>query len=254
MRSRAEIENTTKGLCEMGRPLGRKDSVKRKRRRTTNVELQDADLIPRRGRPMEVSSDVLATGRATMSQLARLFETDAKTLPKRLKGVTSVGRKGNYKLYNIREAASMIITPGYEVEEWLKQASSQELPPLLLKEFWNGQNARAKFERDMGNLWETARVVEAFADVFATIRMTLLLYVDEVDREEALSDTQREIIRRLTDGLIVRIGEEIEEKFKDYDGDGTDRGADDEFNISAADDDEDELLEAETDEEEDIGI
>lgn len=193
-------------------------------------------------------SDPVITGMASIAQLAQLFETDAKTLPKRLKSLMPVARRGAVRLYNIRDAASMIVSPGYEIEEWIKQASPQEVNPHLLKEFWNGQNARTKFEREMGDLWETARVVEAFADVFATVRMTLLLFADDVDREESLSNKQRDIIRRLTDGLIVKVGKDIEEKFKGYER--NDR------NIVAADEDGDDgnILAAEADEEEDIDI
>lgn len=206
----------------------------------------------------EVTSerDVVTTGMASINQLAQMFETDPKTLPKKLKSLIPQARRGTLRLYNIREAASMIVDPGYDIEEWIKQASPQEVHPHLLKEFWNGQNARTKHEREMGDLWPTAQVVEAFADVFATIRMTLLLYADDVDREESLSDKQRQIIRRLTDNLIVRVGDEIQEKFKDYDSGEqteTDDEAEEDWNITAEDDDED-LPEAEADEEEDIDI
>lgn len=212
---------------------------------------------------VEVTStiDPVATGMASIAQLAQLFETDRLSLPKRLKGLPPVARRGQVKLYNVREVAEKIVSPGYEVEEWIKQASPQEVNPHLLKEFWNGQNARTKFEREMGNLWETHQVVDAFAEVFSTIRMTLLLFADDVDREESLSDNQRQIIRRLTDALIVRVGESIQEKFKHYDRDATDQTADDEdddWNISAADDDEEDddgnILAAEADEEENLGI
>lgn len=235
-----------------------RDTKKRKyKRRSPNIELQDADLIPRTGRQpkaaTEVTSDLLASGLATMAQIAKLFETDAKTLPQRMKQVVPRGKKGNYKLYNIREAAAFIVPPGYEIEDFIRQASPQEMPPLLLKEFWNGQNARAKYEKEMGNLWETAKVVEAVGSVFSLIRMTLLLFADDIDREDSLTDTQREIVRRMVDGLIVKIGEEIEEKFKDYDPTPNGPAGEVEDELIVPDDDDD-IFGTETESEEDIDI
>ena len=50
-----------------------------------------ASVAVKAGRPPvakdEVTSDLLATGEATMAQLAQLFDTDPKTLPRRLKNL-----------------------------------------------------------------------------------------------------------------------------------------------------------------------
>ena len=64
-------------------------------KRKTSPQLDD--VVPKRGRPPgakdEVTSTLLATSTATMAQIAQLFETDAKTLPKRLKGVIPKGTR-----------------------------------------------------------------------------------------------------------------------------------------------------------------
>ena len=219
------------------------------------------DTRPRVGRPpsegTEVSSEILATGCATMAQLAQLFGTDSKTLPQRLKGIQPArkNRKG-YNTYNIREAASMIVTPGYEIEQFIRQMSPQELPPLLGKEYWNGQNARTKYEKEMGNLWPTDRIVEVIGAALNGVRMALLLTKDTVEREADLTDKQRGIIDRIMDGALAECQNQIVESMKEYDVDdfesdsdlprleGPDRDEGDDGNILAASDDE----------EEDIGI
>ncbi len=174
----------------------------------------------KRGRPRleknEVTSELLATGEATMAQLGQLFETDPKTLPKRLRGLRPSGVRNNTSTYKIREAASRIVKPGYAIEYYLRTMNHNELPPLLTKEYWNGQRARQIYEENAGDLWRTAQVVEAFAEAFKTLRMSLLLMADSVDRETELSEPQRKIIKRMVDGAIDDLRESMITRFKDY--------------------------------------
>lgn len=229
-------------------------------KRKTDNELRGRPPIPKG----EVTSTMLATGQATMSQIAQLFNTDAKTLPKRMKGVVPKGKRSGYHVYDIAEAASMIVRPGYEIEDFIRQMSPQELSPLLTKEFWNGQNARLNFEKNMGMHWPTEDVVAAFGELVNVVRMTALLVADDVDRETGLTDAQRLIIRRIMDAMVTTLRQNVEEKFKDYHAnrvlvpkttfDEAEVEPED-GNILAADDDEDDnIFAAEDDEEEDDRI
>jgi len=174
----------------------------------------------KKGRPPvernAVSSELLATGEATMSQLAQLFETDAKTLPKRLRGLRAAGTRSGTQTYKIREAASRIVRPGYAIEYYLRTMNHSELPPLLTKEYWNGQRARQIYEENAGDLWRTSEVVEGFAEAFKTLRMSLLLMADSVDREAGLTDAQRKIVKRQIDGAIDELRLTMVERFKNY--------------------------------------
>lgn len=167
-------------------------------------------------RQADVTSELVETGEATLSQIAKLFRTDAKTLPERLRGIVSVGRRNGYKVYDIAEVASRIIKPSYEIEQFIRQMSPQELPPLLSKEFWNGQKARLAYEKDIGNLWPTADVVELLGVTQQGIRQVLLLAIDDVDREEGFTDGQRKVFRRIIDAGIVAMKDNLTEKFKEY--------------------------------------
>ena len=206
----------------------------------------------------EVTSELLATGEGTFAQIARLFNTDAKTLPQRLRRLIPKGMRKGYKVYSIREAASFLVTPGYEIEDYIRQMSPQELPPLLSKEFWNGQKARLEFEIKQGQHWPTGQIIEYIGELQNTIRMTLLLLQDDVNREESLTDGQRKAIQRITDAAIVTMKKNVAEKFADYDADPTPsrptakRGRP--RIVPDDDDDGGNILAAEEDEEEDIGI
>lgn len=151
-----------------------------------------------------------------MSQIAQLFETDPKTLPQRMKGVIPSGRRNGYKVYKIREAASRLVKPGFEIEDYIRQMSPQEMHPLLLKEFWNGQKARHSFEKEQGNYWPTEDVVELFGVLCQGIRQTLILITDDVNREQSLTTGQRKVFKRITDAAITTLNEQLTDKFKDY--------------------------------------
>lgn len=174
----------------------------------------------KRGRPPkardEVTSDLLATGEATMAQLAQLFETDAKTLPKRLRGLRPAGVRHNTSTYKIRDAAARLVKPGYSIEAYLRGMNHSDLPPLLTKEYWNGQRARQIFEENAGDLWRTSQVVEAISEAFKTLRMELLLIPEGIERETGVTDAQRKILRRYIDGTIDTLREAMIDRFKDY--------------------------------------
>ncbi len=200
----------------------------------------------------DTGAEVLATGCATMAQLGNLFGTDPKTLPQRLKGVMPErkNRRG-YKTYNVREAAAMLVKPGYEIEEYIRQMSPQEMPVLLGKEFWNGQRARLEYERQIGNLWPTDRIVEVVGEALNGLRMALLLMKDSVERETDLTDRQRLVLDRIMDGALAECKGAIIDKMKQYNVSDFD-GFESSQQADAGDDGN--ILASEGDEEEDIGI
>lgn len=174
----------------------------------------------KRGRPPkprdEVTSELLATGEASMAQIAQLFETDAKTLPRRLKGIRPSNTKSGVNVYKIKEVAARLVKPGYSVEQYIRRMHPNELPVGLMKEFWAGQGSRQSYEIKNGDLWPTAQVVEALAEAFKDARMTILLFPETVEREVGVTDAQRQIIRRLSDGLIDDLRESLVKKFENY--------------------------------------
>lgn len=163
------------------------------------------------------ANDVVLTGVATVSQLAQMFRTDAKTLPKRLVGVMPEAKsKAGHNLYNIREAAGRIVEPSYEIEQYIMGMNHTQLPAMLGKEFWNAQIARIKFEETIGRLYSLEKVVQALSELYSTVRMGLLLMADNVERETGLNETQRNIIKAAIDGTIDEIRTQVVERFKDY--------------------------------------
>jgi len=202
-------------------------------------------------RVSDTESEILASGEATLSQIAQLFETDPKKLAPKLKGIVPRGRRNGYKVYNIAEAATRLVKPGFEIEDFIRRMSAHELDPLMLKEFWNGQNARTKFERERGDLWETGDVVEAIGTLANGVRMTLLLIGDDIEREVGVTDAQRKIFQRTIDSAIETMNEKITELFKDYEA-PSERAQRERESLGIEGDDEGRVLATEDDEEVDI--
>ena len=174
----------------------------------------------RRGRPPtardEVTSDLLATGEASIAQIAHLFRTDAKTLPKRLRRLKPVAVRRGVSMYSIRDAAAYLVKPGYSIEQYIRQMHPNELPVGLMKEFWAGQKSRQSYELQAGDLWVTSQVVEALSEALKELRMTTMLFTETVEREVGITEDQRKVLRRLTDGLIDDARKALVEKFKHY--------------------------------------
>lgn len=165
---------------------------------------------------LEADSQLCATSQANQTQLAAMFRRDPKAMPRLLDGLAPAGERAGAKVYWIDEAAQRLVKPGYEIETYLKRMHQSDLPPLLAKDFWNGQRARQAFEENEGDLWRTAEMVAVFAEACATVRTSMLLFRDALEREESLSEQQQEIVQGLIDGAIKDIQEALVERFENY--------------------------------------
>lgn len=165
----------------------------------------------------EATAAIVHTGEATMAQIAGILRTDVKRLRQLAAHVVPVRRTAaGHMVYNVRDVAAVVITPGYEVEEFIRQMSPQELPPQLLKEFWNGQNARLKYEKEVGNLWPTERVAQVMGTLMSAARMANMLLKDTVERETTLTSEQREVLQRIADANMVELRRITEEKMAEF--------------------------------------
>lgn len=151
---------------------------------------------------------------ASISQLARLFKMDNRTVTAKIHNVNPCGRRNNYPIYHVREAAPFLCLPQGNIEEAIKRMHHMDLPPLLQKEFWNGLRAKQAFEEAQGDLWRTAEVIDTLAEVAKTMRMTILLTRDLVERQTELSEKQRGIVNDMIDGLLTDLNKSLIERFQ----------------------------------------
>jgi hypothetical protein len=152
---------------------------------------------------------------AAISHLAAMFEMNPKTVRAKIEtaGVKPTGTRGGYDTYKVKDVAPFLVKFAGDIEQYLRKMHPSDLPPLLQKEFWNGLRARQQYELAQGDLWRTADVIEHFGETFKVLRMNLLLLSDAVERETALSERQREIVKSRIDGALEQIRVSLVQKF-----------------------------------------
>lgn len=139
----------------------------------------------------------------TINQLCEIFKMDARDLKPKIEGqVRPVGIRRNAPIYAIRDVAPYLVKPPYDIDEFIQRMSIADLPPILRKEYWAGLRSRQLYEKEAAELWPTSDVVDIVSTLFKTIRMSLLLTRETVEREAELSPTQRQIITRLIDNTL----------------------------------------------------
>lgn len=152
----------------------------------------------------------------TQSELALLFKMNRTDVKAKLSPLQPKGKRNGYDLYEPKEAARLLIKPPDDMIEKILTMHANDLPKMLAKEFWYGQNQRLNYMERMGDLWDTKAVIDLAGDAFKTLRLSLMLLADAVEREAGLSPKQRDIITnrislalddmrgRLVDGLEQR--------------------------------------------------
>lgn len=166
------------------------------------------------GRPKAGEADALYGG-IPVTQVAELFRSDVKTVRRKIieGNVAPCGKRSGVDVYHVRDVAPWLVKPAYDIETYIRRMNHTDLPPLLSKEFWNGLRARQRYELDAGNLWPTDQVLSVFAEVAKDLRMNLLLISDAIERETALTDRQREIVKSRIDEALEKIRADLVSKY-----------------------------------------
>lgn len=152
----------------------------------------------------------------TALELARLFDIPVATVRDNLVGVIPSGKRGNVDLYPIRAAAQALLPleADDETVRRILKLNHTSLPKMLAKEFWLAETHRQRFQLTAGELWPTEKVVEWLSDSYKQIRLALMLMADSVDREEALTDKQRQVIIGLVDATLNDAADRLVYEFK----------------------------------------
>lgn len=141
----------------------------------------------------------------SISELGAIFNKDKRTVSERIRNVRPSGERSGFPIYHLAEAAKYLCDPVVDVEAYIKQLRPNDLPPLLLKEFWLGQTAKQKFELNDAQLWPTEDVMRVLAAVFKNLKGGILLFADTIEAKTDLTDKQRSILNELADGLLVEL-------------------------------------------------
>jgi Protein of unknown function (DUF1441). len=175
---------------------------------------------PPRGRPPkpkpapEEKSDLKLTGAlqgVTVYWLAQVFGMTTESVRMRLADCTPESVHGKSNRYRVKDAAPYLVDPKIDIEKYMKRMRAGDLPPLLQKEIWDAKLKRQKWEAQAGDLWHTEDVIAVLSEVFATIKSTVQLWPDTVERTVGLEDDQRELLVSMKDTLQNEVYRKLQE-------------------------------------------
>jgi hypothetical protein len=137
----------------------------------------------------------------TVGWLSQVFHIDPTTVKRRLKDCPALHRRKNGFVYDLKVAAPYLLKPVFDVREYIKTMKPEELPTKLQDQYWSAMNKKLKWEERAGNLWRSEKVLQVFGEVFQTIKFSLQLWTDNLERATGLTSAQRTLLSGMVDGL-----------------------------------------------------
>lgn len=142
----------------------------------------------------------------TVSFLAQVFRMDnaavkrklvnCKILESRRRGTTQVQH-----IYDLATAATFLVEQEVDLAKIIANIRKEDLPPSINGAYWAARLARQKFEENAGDLWRTTRVWDVLSGTFQTMKFTIDLWSETVERQVGITDAQRELIMEMSDKL-----------------------------------------------------
>lgn len=152
----------------------------------------------------------------SVSFLAQVFAMDPAKVKRLLvncpiKHTRKRGRTQTQHLYDLATAASYLVEPKVSVEDVLAQIKTADLPPAINTAFWDAQLKRQKWEENAGQLWRTETIRSCIGGMFQSIKFTVQLWADTIERQTGLSEEQRDLLNEMTDKLQQDIFTSLQE-------------------------------------------
>ena len=160
------------------------------------------------GRGADMNIDAVMHG-VTIGWLAQAFNMNHKSVKQKLRDCPPMFRRKTGFVYDLKMAVRYLVPPVFNVDEYLKTMKVEDLPIRLQTEFWSAKLKRQQFEEDAGQLWRTEKVVSLFGSMFQTIKYSMQLWVDNLERKTNLSVEQRKNLTEMVDSLQSEIYEKV---------------------------------------------
>lgn len=175
----------------------------------------------RHSNSIDVESEAILFQGASISQLARIFRMDNRTVSSKLHGLAPAGQRAGYDYYAVNEAAPYLCDPLLDMDDiekladYIRKLNPQNLPKMLTKEFWSAMLNKQKYEEQAGELWRTERVLEVFGDLVKTVRTPLILARDTIANQSELTPRQQTILAGIIDGILEELHDAVVERFSE---------------------------------------
>lgn len=142
----------------------------------------------------------------TVSFLSQVFAMEPAKVKRLLvncpiKETRARGTTQTQHLYDLKTAAQYLVEPKIPIEDLLKQIKREDLPPAINTAYWDAQLKRQKWEENAGELWRTESIRAVLGGMFQTIKFTIQLWADTIERQTGLSEEQRDLLNGMTDTL-----------------------------------------------------
>jgi hypothetical protein len=162
---------------------------------------------------MAATSDDLVYSGATLAEIATIFGVSGVEARNRCFGIRPNGSRNGIKVYRIRDVAPKFVkvTEDAELVDRILRMKHTDLPKMLSKEYWAGKLAKQKYEMLKGDLWPTTKILEHVGGAYKTIRLSLMLMVDAVERETAFTEHQRRLLVDLIDTTLEDARERLQD-------------------------------------------
>lgn len=132
----------------------------------------------------------------------KAFRMGRTRVERKLRGCQPIGQgKHGTPLYDLPDAASFLVNPRVNVEEYIASINPDQLPEKLREAYWSAKLKRQRFEEKAGHLWRTEKVLTRFSEVLQLMRVKLQLIPDRAERASSLSVEQRGVITSIVDDV-----------------------------------------------------
>tara|TARA_Y100000593_G_scaffold83521_2_gene157521 strand:- start:24108 stop:24791 length:684 start_codon:yes stop_codon:yes gene_type:complete len=142
----------------------------------------------------------------SVAWLAHVFRMDKQAVQRKLgncpvKTQRRRGDKMTTTLYDLATAAPFLVTPAFSTTEYMRAVRRGDLPPALQQAVWDALLKRQKWEENAGQLWRTSAIREVLGSTFQTIKFTMQLWVDTLEKTTEVTPAQRKALIEMVDAL-----------------------------------------------------
>lgn len=164
---------------------------------------------------LDAASSAIIYEGANLSEMSVMFKCDHRVLKEKINAIPQIkpcGKRGQADIYPIHEvAARMGKLSDEQVHAAMRHMNHADLPKALSKEYWAGLRSKQEYELKAGQLWPTDKVVGVLGDIFKLVKMSVLLTMDAVERNQELPPRVRDVMKRQMDGLLKDVQGRVQE-------------------------------------------
>ena len=150
---------------------------------------------------------------ATARQLALMFGMEQTAVERRLAGARSAGERDGRTIWRVKDAAAVLAPLPADVVGRVIRMNHMDLPPVLRKEYFDGQLKHMKLLELEGKIWRTEAVQQYVGTAFRDIKLEVQLIADTLERSTEMTERQRQIVAESVDGCLNGIRDKLMAQF-----------------------------------------